>query len=232
MQPFDRLSELIEDWKYLIRRDGMRPALFVVGLEVVRLPYRHMRFLLLARSLSEPLPDLQPKVTLDIRRFTEIDLDLVRQIDRPSEVKLCARRLKHGHAGLLALHETQPVGHAWACIKIDPGLERVHPKLEPGDVLCADVYTNPAFRGRGIHTALTLARFRLFRDLGYRRAISYIEMRNAPSLAVWQRKLESVTIGQVDFIRVGPWYRVHYNLDHPTNGPASNTRLAQKDGDK
>jgi GNAT superfamily N-acetyltransferase len=226
MKSIARLAELIEDWQYLIQRDGVKSALPAIGLEIARLPYRHMNFLLLARSLIEPFPDLQPNVTLDIRPFTQTDLNLVREIERPSEVRLCFRRLEHGHVGLLALHENQPAGHAWACIKVDPGLERVHPKLEPGDVLCADVYTNPAFRGRGIHTALTLARFRLFRDLGYRRAISYIEVRNAPSLAVWQRKLESVTIGQVDFIRVGPWYRVRYNLDHLTNGPGSTASFA------
>lgn len=210
MEPIGRLAELIEDWKYLIWRDGVKSALPGVALEIARLPYRHLRFLLLARSLIEPLPDLQPKVALDIRPFTQTDLDLVREIDRPSEARLCARRLENGHTGLLALHENQPAGYAWACLKIDPKLERVHPKLGSGDILCADVYTTPAFRGQGVQTALALARFRLFRDLGYRRAISYIEIHNAPSLAVWQRKLGSLTIGQVDFIRIGSWYQVRY----------------------
>ena len=99
-------------------------------------------------------------------------------------------------------------------------------------MLCADVYTNPAFRGQGVQTALTLARFRLFRDLGYHRAISYIEVCNAPSLAVWQRKLGSVTIGQIDFLRVGLWRRVRYNLDHAVDEPGSNTRIASEDGDQ
>jgi GNAT superfamily N-acetyltransferase len=224
MVPITRLAEFWEDWKYLIWRDGARSALPAIGLEVAQLPYRRTSLLLLARSLLEPLPDLQPKTTLDVRPFTQTDLDLVREIDRPSEARLCARRLERGYVGLLALHENHPAGHAWACIKMDPRLERVHPRLEPGDVLCADVYTNPAFRGQGVQTALTLARFRLFRDLGYRRAISYIETRNAPSLAVWQRKLGSVTIGQIDFLRVGLWHRVRYNPDHSIGEPGSNTR--------
>ena len=225
MEPITRLTELLEDWKDFLQRDGVRSALPAIGREIVQLPYRHMNFLLLARSLIEPLPDLQPKITLDIRPFTQTGLDLVREIERPSEVRLCVRRLAHGHVGLLALHENRPAGHAWACIKIDPGLERVHPRLEPGDVLCADVYTAPAFRGQGIQTALVLARFRLFRDLGYRRAICYIEISNAPSLAVWQRKLGGQIIGQVDFIRAGPWYRVRYNLEHSSDEPGGITRL-------
>ena len=232
MEPIARLAELLEDWKDFLQRDGVKSALPAIGLEIVRLPYRHMSFWLLARSLIEPVPDLQPKIALDIRSFTQTDLDLVRDIERPSEVRLCARRLEHGHIGLLALHENQPVGHAWACIKIDQGLERVHPKLDPGDVLCADVYTSPAFRGRGIHTALTLARFRVFRDLGYRRAISYIEITNAPSLAVWQRKLGSQIIGQVDFIRTGPWYRVRYNLNDFVDDPGNNMGHGSKESDQ
>jgi GNAT superfamily N-acetyltransferase len=213
MVPITRLAELWEDWKFLIWRDGARSALPAIGLEVAQLPYRRTTLLLLARPLLEPWPDLQPRIALDVRPITRTDLDLVREMDRPSEARLCARRLDCGYMGLLALHNNQPAGHAWACTSINPDLERVHPRLEPGDVLCADVYTNPAFRGRGVQTALTLARFRLFRDLGYRRAISYIEVRNAPSLAVWQRKLGSVTIGQVDFLRVGVWRRVRYNHD-------------------
>ena len=128
MVPMARLAELWEDWKYLIRRDGARSALPAIGQEVAGLPYRHTSLLLLARSLLEPLPDLQPKITLDIRPFTQTDLDLVRDIDRPSEARLCARRLERGYTGLLALHENQPAGHAWACIKMDPQLERVHPR--------------------------------------------------------------------------------------------------------
>jgi RimJ/RimL family protein N-acetyltransferase len=207
MQPISRLSELMEDWKYFIRQNGLKSALPAVGLEIARLPYRQMKFVLLARSLVEPLPDLQHKVTLHIRPFTESDLDLVRQIDRPSEVKLCARRLERGHSGLLAVHENQPAGYAWACIEVDPGLERVHLRLEPGDVLCVDAYTAPAFRGKGIHTALTMARCRLFGGLGYQRAIAYVERRNVPSLAVW-RKLGGQEIGEIEFRRIGPWRRV------------------------
>ena len=132
-------------------------------------------------------------------------------MDRPSEANLCARRLACGHLGLIALHQGQPVGHAWGCAEVDPDLERVQLKLEAGDMLCADVYTLPAFRGQGIQTSLALARLQLFRDLGYRRAITYIEMRNRPSVAVWQRKLGSLEIGQIDFIRLGFWYRVRYH---------------------
>jgi GNAT superfamily N-acetyltransferase len=207
MRPFDRLSELIEDWIYLIRRDGVKSALPAVGLEITRVPYRHLSFRIIACSLTAPLPDLQPKLPLEIRPFEQTDLEFVRQIDRPSEARACARRLERGHTGLLALHQGRMIGYAWACTEVSPSLERVQLTLAPGDVLCVDACTAPAFRGKGVQTALALARCRLFGDLGYQRALAYIEQRNAPSLAAW-RKLGGQEIGEIEFQRIGPWRRV------------------------
>jgi GNAT superfamily N-acetyltransferase len=183
-------------------------------LEIAELPYRHWRFIVIARSLLDPLPDLPAKIKLDIRPMGPADLEWVRQIDRPSEARASARRLERGHIGLLALYQGQPAGYAWACAEVELSLERVQLKLEPGDMLCVDAYTAPPFRGKGIQTALSLARLQLFRDQGYHRAIAYIEQHNAPSLAVW-RKLGGREISRIDFLRVGPWRRTRYLLSEP-----------------
>jgi GNAT superfamily N-acetyltransferase len=207
-----RLAELIEDWVYLIQRDGWRYALPEVGRAIVTLPYRHIEFIVLARSLLEPLPDLQSRIALEIREFGSADLNLARQINRPSEARVFAQRLAHGHVGFLAQHEGQPAGYAWACTEIDPTIERVNLKLDPGDVLCTDAYTASAYRGQGVQTALTLACLRLFRDLGYRRALAIVEVRNHPSLAVWRRKVGAQAIGWMTFFRIGSWRRVRYRV--------------------
>jgi len=91
-------------------------------------------------------------------------------------------------------------------------LERVNLKLDSGDVLCMDAYTAPAFRGQGVQTALALARCRLFRNMGHRRAITYIIKNNYPSLVVW-RKIGSQIVGQGDFRRIGFWRRVRYSVE-------------------
>jgi L-amino acid N-acyltransferase YncA len=206
-QWFDRLAELVEDWQYLIRRDGWKSASPIVCEEITRLLYRHLTFAILGCNLTALPPDLQLEVALEIRPFEQADLESVRQIHRPSEARACAQRLARGHRGLSALSQGRLVGYAWGCAEIDPILERVHLKLDYGDVLCVDAYTAPSFRGLGIHTALSLARFRLFRDLGYQRAIAYIERYNFPSLAVWQ-KAGGHEMGHIDFVRIGPWRRV------------------------
>ena len=211
----NRFAELFDDWIELIRRDGVISALPSLGLEIGHLPYRHLKFHVLEHSLGETLPDYQPKIPLEIRCFQPDDIELVKQIDRPSEARQCALRLESGYKGLMALYHNRPAGYAWGCAKINTQLERVQIQLGLGDVLFNDVFTNPVFRGQGVQTALTLARFRMFRDLGYCKAICYIEYRNAPSLAVWQRKLGSRIVGSIDFLRIGPWYRVRYNDIHP-----------------
>jgi len=195
---------LIEDWNYLVQRDGWKSALPVVGQEIVTLPYRRLQFVIVARSLLEPLPDLQPKIALEIREFKHADVELVRQIHRPSEARALARRLAHGHVGFLALYEGQPVGYAWACTQIDPALERVHLALEPDDVFLTDAYTVPAYRGQGVQKALKSVRLQRFRDLGYHRALAIIEACNYPSLASWQ-KVGAQAIGRMTFLRIGPW---------------------------
>jgi GNAT superfamily N-acetyltransferase len=162
------------------------------------------------------LPGLSPKIGLDIREFKPADIDVVRQINRPSEFRACAQRLAKGHHGLLACHYDQPVGYAWTSPGDDLSLERVKLPLQPGDALCVDVYTVPAFRRLGIHTALTLARFQLLRDLGYNRAVAYIDVQNTPSLGVW-KKVDAQVIGHIDFKRVGPWRRTHYSIKGSTS---------------
>jgi GNAT superfamily N-acetyltransferase len=210
MEPIGRLSELIEDWKCFVERDGLKTSLTAIGSDVVRLPYRRLKFVVFARSLLDPFPIIEPKAQLHIRRFEQSDLNWIRQIDRPSEARLCAQRLAENHQGLMAFWDGYPAGYTWGSPDIHTRLERVHPKLIPGDFLCTDSYTYPDYRSRGIQTALTGARFLLFRHLGYHRAISYIESGNSPSLAVWQRKFASQAIGTIDFMRIGAWYRVRY----------------------
>ena len=210
MRWISRLAELFEDWSYLIKRDGWQSALPAVGRELVRLPYRHVKLAVVACSLLDPLPDLQSKILLEIREFKPTDLELVRHINCPSEARLCARRLAYGHKGLVALHKGEPAGYAWGCSEIEPTLERMQVELNSGDVLCVDACTAPVFRGQGVQTALTLARFRVFRDLGYRRAIAYIGTRNFASLATWQRKMGGEVVGYVDFRRIGPWRWVRF----------------------
>ena len=163
--------------------------------------------MVVACSLTAPLPDLQPKLPLEICPLGQAGLRKVRAADRSP---LGSKGLRPA-AGTGAHRIIGPVSRSddWLCLGLHrgqpvAGTRSIRRTITHGDVLCVDAYTTPAFRGKGVQTALALARFRLFGDLGYQRAIAYIERRNAPSLAVW-RKLGGQEIGEIEFRRIGPW---------------------------
>ena len=210
MESISRLSELIEDWKFFAEREGMRSSLPLILSDIAMLPYRHLHFLVLAHPLQDPIAEWKPKIELIIRLFSQTDLNLVRHIDRPSEARLCARRLELGHVGLVAFYEGRLAGYTWGTMDLSTKIERVHPRLEAGDFLCTDSFTFPAYRGCGVQTALTLSRFQKFGEMGYSRAVCCIDVRNKPSLAVWQRKVNSSVIGTIDFMRIGSMYNIRY----------------------
>lgn len=210
MRFIKKISDLIEDWKFLINRDGFVCTIPIIWQDIIRIPYRHLKFFVFERPLDQVLPDLHPRITLEIRPINQLDLKLIEQMDRPSEARHSQLHLKSGHKGLIAFHQGQPVGYGWGCADVNPEIEKVPIQLEKGDVLCTDVFTNPVFRGQGVQTALSLARFRMFQELGFTRAICYIGIQNAPSLAVWERKLGGKKIEVLDFVRIGPWYKVQF----------------------
>ncbi len=208
MNPFKRLAEFIEDWRYLIKRDGVRLVTREIATDIVRLPFRHLQFKILEYPLSDPLPEIAPKIDLVIRPFEFNDLEKVKNLNRPSEAKQCERHLNNGHRGLVATYQGEVAGYAWGGPEMKPKLEKIPVQLSPGDVLCTDVFTVPSFRRKGIQTALSLARFQLFKELGFQNAVCYIEARNTPSLVVWQKKLGAKITGKIDFLRILSWYRI------------------------
>ncbi len=208
MQTLNRLGELFEDWKFLFRRDGVGKALPLIAREIAWLPYRRMQFVLLAKPLDEPLPEAVARIPIELRSFEATDVKRVKEINRPSEGKLCAQRLERGQKGVTAVHCGQMIAYAWGCTKLDPDLERVSLQLEEGDVYLTDGYTHPDFRGKGIQVPLLVAFFNTFKSLGFKRAVCYIELKNTPSRAVW-KKLNATEIGQIDFTRIGTFYKVN-----------------------
>ena len=202
MQWLERLRELGEDWAYLIKRDGWALGMGQAFKDAASLPYRHLQFVVVARSLADTLPDFKPEIQLNTRPFQSGDLDFVRRQHLPSEANLCRLRLQRGDYGIVAACNGKSAGYAWSCV--DTNLERVALNLQPGDALCTDAFTAPDFRGKGVQTALALARMKALQRKGYKRAIAYIEIHNRPSLAVW-RKFDAEVIERIDFRRIGLW---------------------------
>ncbi|MFP4393669.1 MAG: N-acetyltransferase family protein [Anaerolineales bacterium] len=204
----NRFSIIWQDWRWRVRRDGWRAAWPHIRQEALTLPYRRIKFAVVARSLAHPLPETRPKAAITVRPFAADDLDFVRREYLPSEAHLCAQRLARGHDGIAACIEGQIVGYAWSCT--DASLERVDLCFEPGDVLFTDAFTAPGARGQGVQTVLSKARLRAAQEKGYRRILAYIEVNNAPSLAVWQKKMNADVVAHITFTRIGLWRKTVY----------------------
>jgi hypothetical protein len=193
------------DWKHLITHNGLKSTWIIILRDLIQLPYRHIEYVVLACPLSEPIAEFESKLVVEIRPFLKIDLGYVSQEFLPSEANMCYRRLKMGHRGLVATSNSSTVGYCWLCT--DDDLERVDLRMLPGDILITDSFTSPNVRGRGVHTQIAVAALRYAKELKFKRLIMYIEINNAPSLAVWQKKMRGEPIGHIDFKRIGFWRR-------------------------
>lgn len=219
----NRVFEILQDWRYIFRRYSLRFALSALYLDIARLTYQHLRLYIFTCSLREPLPLLQPNNLLEVYRFESSHLEMVRSTDQPSHALLCERQLRLKNYGLIAIHEGQYAGYAWGSEPANREKDHIHRQFETGDILCDNAYTVPKFRGKGVQTALTLARFKIFRELGYKRAICYIEVNNKPSLTVWQNKFKAQVAGEIDFLRIGPWYRVRSKMKSEPSKPITHS---------
>lgn len=213
MNPFSKISELFSDWKFLVNQKGFRIALPEIASDVIHLPYRHIKFYILEYPLSNLPIDIPPKISIIIRPLDFNDIPLIMKINRPSEAKQCKRRLNNGDKGLVAVYQDEVVGYAWGTSDIKPDVEKVPIVLKPNDFLCTDMFTATKFRGKGIQTSLSLARFRLYKDLGFKNAICYIEINNKPSLAVWKNKFKARIIGKINFLRMVSCYKIRILYD-------------------
>jgi ribosomal protein S18 acetylase RimI-like enzyme len=210
-----RLAELIEDWRNNFKVYPWRRALSAMFKRLLQLPYRHTHYLIFAVPLPENLPDLSDFHFADstvIRRFESQDISEVAKISRPSEAKLCAQRLARGQVGLSAIHNNQLVGFSWACAEIDPTIDKFGFSLGPLDYFTLHAYTSPPFRRKGIQTSMALAQYKIFSEMGYKRAICHIRENNRPSQQ-HVRNIGGYQVGDIEIIRIGPWRRVrtHFN---------------------
>jgi GNAT superfamily N-acetyltransferase len=206
-----RLAELIEDWGFYFKVYPWPKSLITISKELMQLPFRHIHYKVYACSIVEPVPKVCFDDSFVLRRFAYQDVPEVAKINRPSEARLCAKHLNSGHIGFSVLHDGQLAGYAWAYTKHDSNIERLKIGLEPLDFLCNDAFTSLPFRGRGIQTSLVLARLNLFRELGYHRAICYIDRNNRTSIRVWE-KLGGICIGDISYIRIGTWrWKKHHS---------------------
>ena len=202
------VKHLTYDWQEKIRREGRREAGRWLIKILAQLPYRHIEYIVFARSLLEPLPAATPRLPVTIRLATEADLVRFQGLVPPSEISYFGQRLTHGRLCFLALYGEQLAAFCWATTQVEPCVDNLELKLQPGAVYMDDAFTVSVYRRQGIIVALHSYCCEYLKALGCRRAILIVSEDNIASQQL-VRKLGYQEIDHLSFRRI-LWKRIYH----------------------
>jgi len=205
---WEKFARLLHDLRAQVQRDGWRQtSRWLVGA-LVSLPYCHIEYKVFARSLVEPLPTARPRLPVALRPATAADLARFEGLVPPSELRHFAHRLAHGRYCFVALDVDRLAAYCWATTRVEFGIDNLEMQLQAEDAYVDDAFTVPAFRRKGIQTAVHLYRLEYLRNLGCRRAILIVDAKNTASQRL-VRKLGYQEVDHLSFQRI-LWMRTYH----------------------
>ena len=180
---------------------GLRRLLWVAPQWLVRQEY-----LVLVKDLRLPLPGIPANESLRWTDFTEAQIDRVVAINPALSETEIRRRLREGQECLLCWMGESLVHYRWDATA-SPYLPYLGKTLRylQGDIFATDIFTHPAFRGRGIQTVSSIMALHRARDSGLSRFITMPAWWNGPSLRVNLQKTGRSVAGTVGFWNAGLW---------------------------
>ena len=163
-------------------------------------------YVVFVKDLRLPLPEVPARESLRWTGLTEAQIDRLLAINPALSEAEIRRRLKEGQECLLCWMGESLVYYRWDATA-SPYLPFLGKTLRflQGDTFATDVFTHPAFRGRGIQTASSIMALHRARDLGLSRFITMPAWWNAPSLQVNLQKTGGSVVGTVGFWNAGLW---------------------------
>ena len=197
----EKFSRLFQDLRAQTQRDGWRRTSRWLAESLVSLPYCRIEYTVFARSLLEPFPVAKPRLPVTLRPAAAADLARFEGLVPPSELRHFAHRLARGRYCFLALDVDNLAAYCWATTKVDFGIDNLRMQLQPEDTYVDDAFTAPAFRRKGIQTAVHLYRLEYMRNLGCQRAILIVDAKNTASQHL-VRKLGYQEVDHLSFRRI------------------------------
>ena len=163
-------------------------------------------YLALSRELKPPIAVDPARLPVRWSSATVADGAAVARLNpavRPGEVE---RRLAEGQRGLLGWSDGRLIYYRWDTIGSGslPFLRR-RIQLDATDLLTVDAYTDPAFRGHGLHSEATWRVLAQAQRAGLRRSVTFVAWWNRPALRVALEKAGREPIGSVGYWALGPW---------------------------
>jgi GNAT superfamily N-acetyltransferase len=205
-----KLRYLGADAVYHFRHGGFTQATRWL-IEVFRtMPYNHIEWVVLARSLEAPLPSFNPGLPLTFRIAGPDELSLLNDLVPPSELTYFRRRLSHGRSCCIATYEQDIVGYGWVTAEVDYDIDNLELHLGDGDVYQDDLFTAPAYRGHGIGRALDKERLEYMRERGFNRAVKIVRIDNVPALKL-SKANGWLEVDRMTFRRLLFWRKYQYH---------------------
>jgi GNAT superfamily N-acetyltransferase len=165
-------------------------------------------YLVTAKDLREGLPTAPPVDGVRWRPLDDADIPLV-VATRPTLGEAEVRhRLAEAQQCWVGWVGTRPVHWRWEA-DADVFLPYLGRRLRPnpGERWVVDVYTDPAYRGRGLYTASTALALQRAREHGRGHLLGIVASWNRPARHVMQVKVGRKVIGAVGYWQTGPWRR-------------------------
>ncbi len=190
----------------ILREEGLRSLWFLVLSD---LGYR--RFLLLERWLDEPIPEIEPRVSLAFSRLRPDELDEYLRFHDEAPRSQLEERLARGDECFIARHEGRIVATSWASFgqHLIRSI-RYRYEIGPSEAYLHDSFTDPTFRGRSIAPALSVYVLEQLRSAGLTRVTVATLPENSANLRARAKsgfrvcgRLTSLQLGR----RIWHWHR-------------------------
>ena len=160
---YNRLVGVVKPW--------LRPLLRVCGIDLI-----------LRKDLEVPLVPYHARVPVEIVVASEHEVEAAARLRDPDGrlTAIYRSRWRRGHKCFVAKNGSAVIASNWLIFRaeIDPVVFTV---VGDGEVICADAFTAPAWRGKAIHTAVLCRMLEWARGAGYRVAYTNVGADNRRS---------------------------------------------------
>lgn len=160
---------------------------------------------IMRRPLSEPVPDLKPRVEILIRRAAPADLPLLRTIVPPLRLRRFAAKMAAGEICVIGIYEGKVIAMGWAGFGNGPSVKETTLQLNPQDVYIWGGYMSPEYRSQGGSSVILSRLIQLSREAGGEYAYLVTEKTNIP-VAQQGLKLGFHRVTYLRSVRLFKWW--------------------------
>lgn len=146
--------------------------------------FQHKKYILISRSLENPIPEEHSPYNPAIRRATLSDVEELYKLVKTNGYSRTKQEfsewIKKGYAFFIAIVDGKIVGYRCGSYRIESislPFQKVI-QLEDDDVWGKDVFVHPLYRGSRISSVLASKTHNFIRDAGYRRILAFISPDN------------------------------------------------------